>query len=267
MLTRIISAAVLIPIALVLVYFGGFLFLIGVLALSVLGAFEMNKLLEKMGYQDMKTFLLAGAVLIPLLLYFQPAWLGNFFFLFVLSGLLICLSQYPEGGFADLGVNFLSVLYVAFGFGHFVLLRNMDQGMLLVAYALVVIWLTDAAAYFVGGAIGKTPFYQQISPKKTLEGAIGGLAAGVIGAALFCVIVSRFLPLENKTLLIILSPFLSAAGQAGDLFESAIKRQAGVKDSSKLIPGHGGILDRMDSALIVVPLLYHILSLFNNISA
>ena len=91
MLTRIISAAVLIPIALVLVYFGGFLFLIGVLALSVLGAFEMNKLLEKMGYQDMKTFLLAGAVLIPLLLYFQPAWLGNFFFLFVLSGLLICL--------------------------------------------------------------------------------------------------------------------------------------------------------------------------------
>ena len=95
----------------------------------------------------------------------------------------------------------------------------------------------------------------------------GGLAAGVIGAALFCVIVSRFLPLENKTLLIILSPFLSAAGQAGDLFESAIKRQAGVKDSSKLIPGHGGILDRMDSALIVVPLLYHILSLFNNIFA
>ena len=229
MLTRIISAAVLIPIALVLVYFGGFLFLIGVLALSVLGAFEMNKLLEKMGYQDMKTFLLAGAVLIPLLLYFQPAWLGNFFFLFVLSGLLICLSQYPEGGFADLGVNFLSVLYVAFGFGHFVLLRNMDQGMLLVAYALVVIWLTDAAAYFGGGAIGKPPFYQQISPKKTLEGAIGGLAAGAIGAALFCVIVSRFLPLENKTLLIILSPFLSAAGQAGDLFESAIKRQAGVK--------------------------------------
>ena len=255
MLTRIISAAVLIPIALVLVYLGGFLYLSGVLALSVLGALEMHKLLEKMGCQDMKTFLLSGAVLIPV------------FFLFVLSGLLINLSQYPEAGFKDLGINFLSVLYVSFGFGHFVLLRNMEQGMLLVAYALVVIWLTDAAAYFVGSAIGKRPFYRQISPKKSLEGAVGGLVFGALGAVLFCVVVSRFLPLENKTLLILLSPFLSAAGQAGDLFESSVKRQAGVKDSSKLIPGHGGILDRMDSALIVIPLLYHLLSLFKNIFA
>ncbi|MEA4892821.1 MAG: phosphatidate cytidylyltransferase [Peptococcaceae bacterium] len=267
MLTRIISAAVLIPIALVLVYLGGFLYLIGVLALSVLGALEMHKLLEKMGCQDMKTFLLSGAVLIPVLFCYQPAWLPNFFFLFVLSGLLINLSQYPEAGFKDLGINFLSVLYVSFGFGHFVLLRNMEQGMLLVAYALVVIWLTDAAAYFVGSAIGKRPFYRQISPKKSLEGAVGGLVFGALGAVLFCVVVSRFLPLENKTLLILLSPFLSAAGQAGDLFESSVKRQAGVKDSSKLIPGHGGILDRMDSALIVIPLLYHLLSLFKNIFA
>lgn len=267
MLTRIISAVILIPVALALVYLGGIPYLLGVLVLSVLGAFEMHKLLEKMGYQDMQSFLLAGAILIPLLFYFQPSWLPGFFFLFVFSGLLINISQFPEAGFKDLGVNFLAVLYVAFGFGHFVLLRDMEQGILLVAYALVVIWLTDAMAYFVGSAIGRTPFYRQISPKKSLQGAVGGLVAGVVGAVLFCIIVSRFLPLENKALLIILSPFLSAAGQAGDLFESSIKRQAGVKDSSKLIPGHGGILDRMDSALLVIPLLYHILSLFNNIFA
>jgi phosphatidate cytidylyltransferase len=265
MMARILSAVVGIPVILLLVYLGQIYFLAAVMLLSLLAAIELGRMLKRMEIQDMPTFLYAGALLFPLLLYFEASWLPNFLALFVFSGVLIALSRYPDSKLGDLGVNFFSVLYIAFGFAHFVLLRQMEQGLLLVTYAFIIIWLTDIGSFFAGTYLGKRPFFTKISPNKTVEGAIGGLVVSVIGAIAFCVLVNQRLGLEHMRLLIVLSPFLSAAGQCGDFFASALKRQARVKDSSRLIPGHGGILDRFDSALWVIPLLYHLLQVRINI--
>jgi phosphatidate cytidylyltransferase len=265
MLTRVISAAVGIPVTLLFIFRGGVLYLGAVIIISLLASIELSRMLKRIGVVEMQPFLYVGAVLFPLLFSFEPSWLPSFLMLFILSGAVISLSKYPESTLSDLGANFFSILYVAFGFAHFVLLRQMDQGMLLAGYAFVVIWLTDIGAFYVGTYLGKRPFFAEISPSKTVEGALGGLVSGVAGGMVFCVVMNRLAPFNNMGFLIILSPFLSVVGQFGDLFESALKRLAKTKDSSQLIPGHGGILDRFDSALWVIPLLYHILQIRANI--
>jgi len=265
LITRVISAIIGIPVLLGLVYLGKYYFLIGVTILSVLAMLEFNRMLGRIGRQSMPVFLLAGAVLFPVLLYYQTEWLPCFTTLFFLSGGLALLSKYPEINFQDLSCNVLGIIYIALGFAHFLLLRNLENGLILVIYGFVVIWCTDSGAYFIGRAFGKKPFFQSVSPKKTWEGAIGGLFFGIIGAIIFCYVVELKTPLENKMLLLLAAPLLSCVGQMGDLFESALKRHARVKDSSRIIPGHGGILDRFDSSLWVIPLLYHLLQYFENI--
>ena len=265
MLTRVISAVVGITVILLFVYWGGVFFIGLAMLLSLLAAIELGRILKRMGIVEMKPFLYVGAVLFPLLLSFEPAWLPNFLSLFVFSGAIIFLSKLPDAKIEDLALNFLSLLYVSFGFAHFILLRQMEQGMLLAFYAFAVVWLTDIGSFYIGTYLGKRPFFDHISPNKTLEGAVGGLICGFVGGLVACVVINCMTPMDNMGFLIFLAPFLSAAGQMGDLFESSLKRQSKTKDSSQLIPGHGGILDRFDGALWIFPLLYHILQIRMNI--
>jgi len=261
MIKRLISAVIGVPLIVFLVFIGGPYFVGAVMLIALLASIELGKILQRMGINDMQSFLYTGALLFPLLLSFEPSWLPHFFVFFVFSGVMISLSRYPESDYLDLSANFMSLLYIAFGFAHFILLRQMEQGMLLVGFAFSVIWMTDIGAFFIGTYLGKRPLFKEASPNKTIEGAIGGLACGILGGILFCVTVSnsKVGPIDNMSFLIVLTPFLSIAGQLGDLFESALKRRAKVKDASQLIPGHGGILDRFDSALWIIPLLYHAL--------
>ena len=265
MLKRIISAAVGVPIIVAVVYYGGLWFVGAVMLLSLLASIELGRILKRIGLKEMRSFLYTGALLFPLLLSFDPAWLPHFLVLFVFSGVVVSLSKFPESTLTDLSVNFFSILYIPFGFAHFILLRQMDQGMLLIGYAFALVWMTDIGAYFIGTYLGKRPFFSQISPNKTLEGAIGGVITGVFGGLVFCILVNRTAPFNNMGFLIFLAPFLTIVCQFGDLFESSIKRLAKTKDSSQIIPGHGGVLDRFDSALWVIPLFYHILQIRMNI--
>ena len=123
-------------------------------------------------------------------------------------------------------------------------------GPLEVLLVLVLVWIADTAAYFVGRAWGKRRLAPAISPGKTWEGAIGGL----IGAALYAIIIAYFTERGAWLALVATALLLGMVSIVGDLFESAVKRQAGVKDSGTLLPGHGGILDRIDSATATLPL-------------
>jgi phosphatidate cytidylyltransferase len=127
-----------------------------------------------------------------------------------------------------------------------------SEGPRLLLFVLVLIWTSDSAAYFAGRALGKHPFAPHLSPKKTWEGAIVGFASCVLVALAFM----RWLSVPFVTLLGA-AAVGNIAGQVGDLLESAYKRSAGVKDSGALLPGHGGMLDRIDALILAIPVVWY----------
>lgn len=148
------------------------------------------------------------------------------------------------------------VLYVGVLGAHWLLLRNFADGQRWVIVMLAVTFATDTGAYAVGRLIGKHILWRSISPKKTWEGFFGGMALGAAAVFAVSMILGVSRPVQWLALIALALPF---AGIAGDLLESAIKRRMGVKDMSRLLPGHGGLLDRLDSLLLVGPCLYWIL--------
>jgi len=144
------------------------------------------------------------------------------------------------------------LIYVAVPLGTLVLIHRLGgrEAVLLLLFTIVV---SDSAQYYTGRMFGRRPLAPAISPKKTVEGAVGGLVIGTV----FVALAGRFVfPFVGVTWLVVLGMVLVALGIAGDLFESRLKRTAGVKDSSTLIPGHGGMLDRIDALLLAIPAFY-----------
>lgn len=157
------------------------------------------------------------------------------------------------------GISSSGLLLVAFPLSFAIRLHGMvNQGPRLLLFALAITWAADTAAYFVGRAFGKHPLAPHISPKKTWEGSIGG----IVGSLIIGYVASFFLGVPLPHLLAI--AFLgNVAGQMGDLLESACKRSAGVKDSGSLLPGHGGVLDRIDALILCIPVVWYYLVLVN----
>ncbi|SOC38035.1 phosphatidate cytidylyltransferase [Salinicoccus kekensis] len=153
--------------------------------------------------------------------------------------------------FVDMGFCVLAVAYIGIGFMYFYETR--EAGLIFILYALLIVWMTDTGAYLSGRAFGKRKLWPQISPNKTVEGFIGGILSSVLLAVIFSVF--GLIDNPNVILLIIYTMILSVAGQLGDLVESALKRHFDVKDSGSLLPGHGGVLDRFDSFIFVLPLM------------
>jgi phosphatidate cytidylyltransferase len=154
-------------------------------------------------------------------------------------------------------VLFLGAVYVGAGFHFMLATRELEHGIFWSAVTFVCVWTSDAGAYFVGKAFGRTKLWPAISPNKTIEGSLGGVALAVVAALVF----ASFRPEWLGTGRAVAIGFVAAAGgQLGDLIQSAYKRFREVKDSGNLLPGHGGILDRTDSWLIVFPLV-HLLGL------
>lgn len=172
--------------------------------------------------------------------------------LFIFALLLLVYSVVVKNNFTfdDVAFVLLSVMYVGIGFYYMIATR--DAGITFLIFALVIVWVTDSGAYFTGRKFGKRKLWPEISPNKTVEGFIGGIVLAVIGA----VIMQLITPFDvSWFMLVVVVVVCSIMGQIGDLVESAIKRHYNVKDSGNILPGHGGILDRFDSILFVLPLL------------
>lgn len=256
-ITAIVAAAIFLPI----VMYGKFPFLLFVYLLASIGLYELVKMkgLPILSFGSVYSFILLWAILLP-----QSAMnlLDNYGYtkadiLLISMILLLSYTVLSKNRFTidDAGFLVMSVLYVGFGF--YYLYETRQTGLIYIFFVLFTIWATDSGAYFVGRAMGKKKLWPEISPNKTIEGSIGGIVCAWIVALLFAVLSS----IETTFFqLFVMSTLISIFGQIGDLVESAFKRYYGVKDSGNLLPGHGGILDRLDSLIFVLPVL-HVLNL------
>jgi len=178
----------------------------------------------------------------------------------ILSGFTIFLFIFylffhtnPKEGLHDLALSILGIFYIALLCPYLALIRNSSHGSTLFFLLLVIVWSTDTGAYFIGKKWGRHKLYEKISPGKTIEGAVGGLGFALLGAILYAY---AFIDFISIPYIIIIAISVSCSGQIGDLSESMIKRSFGFKDSGKILPGHGGILDRIDALIFAAPLLY-----------
>lgn len=255
-ITAIIAAAIFLPI----VIYGEIPFIILTFLIASVGLYEFLRMrkISLFSFPGLISLVLMWVFLLPkqfdeILTYvsFTKHELAVFAVLLFLTYTVATKNRFT---FDDVAFSVLVSLYIGFGFYYFIETRNV--GLTYVFYSLFMIWATDSGAYFIGRAIGKRKLWPEISPNKTIEGALGGIVCAVIVAILFAI----FGNIETSAVkLVIVTVFLSAFGQMGDLVESAFKRHYDVKDSGKILPGHGGILDRFDSLLFVWPLLYLLL--------
>lgn len=165
--------------------------------------------------------------------------------------------------FDDVGVYTIASLYIGTGFHYMAAIRSDTNGLALLGYVFVVVWSTDIGAYMIGRKIGRHKLWPVISPNKTWEGSIGAVICALICTTIYLAIINHFNYVigSSQIQMIIMAFFLSIIGQMGDLVESAYKRFYGVKDSGKILPGHGGILDRFDSMLFVLPVVAAVLGI------
>ncbi|MDI1476623.1 phosphatidate cytidylyltransferase [Polyangium sp. y55x31] len=254
---RLLSAVVAIPVLLALLYFGppwGWaLFLALALAVGALELFGMTHPLDRAS-RILGVLLSLGVMATLWFFTTNAAALVAMLFLLPTAALFITLARLGSIETAALRAMAMGFgpLYLGGGLGSVALLRR-DGGPGFVLLALVLSWFSDTGAYFAGRFLGKHKLYEAVSPKKTIEGALGGLAAAVIGAVVGHYLYLKSLPLNHA---IVLGLVAGAAGQAGDLAESMIKRSAGVKDSGGIVPGHGGILDRVDALMVTGTFTY-----------
>lgn len=255
LITRIVSALVLIPLVAAAVWLGG-AWLAGLAAIfAVLAVIEFYQLSRRLGARPSVPLGAALAAALVLSALFPGYGIGPAAFAVALAGFMVArvLRQDLGGFLTDWAVTLVGSAYVGGLLGYYVLLRNLSQGLAWVVLALLVTWISDTAAYFVGSSIGRRPFFRRVSPRKTLEGAVGGVLIGTLAAMVIGALALRLSWLEGAGLGLL----LTLATTFGDLAESLIKRQAGVKDSGRLIPGHGGALDRVDSVLFAGVTVYY----------
>ena len=163
--------------------------------------------------------------------------------------------------FKDISYTFLGIFYVVFFIMFVAFIDGMPNGKILIWYAIFAAWGTDVFAYFVGKAIGKHKF-SKVSPKKSIEGCIGGTIGAVVLMLIYTYFVNKYLGQNYSYLYIgIIGVLLSLLGQIGDFAASSIKRYVDIKDYSNLIPGHGGMLDRIDSLIFLAPFAYALFTL------
>jgi phosphatidate cytidylyltransferase len=260
-LGRVMIALIFLPVLYWIVRHGPpLLFYILVLGGVLIGQYELYRFYFKEGVSG-KLILGMGLGLLVSLSFLLPSSSGMFMLLLsiaVMAGLIFSLFSTRElkNGLADSGMMFLGILYVSFLFSHIFWLYGLKDGALLTLYAMGITWLIDAMAYYTGSLAGRHPLAPKISPKKTVEGAVGGLAFSILGSLMAA---AWLLPGLYWLDGLLLGLLLGTVGQLGDLVESLWKRSANVKDSSRLIPSHGGFLDKVDSLIFTVPVFYYYL--------
>lgn len=256
--TRLVSGIILVVLALFLVGQGGAVLFLASAAISCIGQFELYRVTK------MQDKLLGAVGYVAAVAYYLFLWYGQgqYITLVAIGALMLFMTIYvvtfPKYGTEQVTVAFFGIFYVAVMFSYLYQVRVMTDGKYLVWLIFLSSWGCDTCAYCVGMLFGKHKLAPVLSPKKSIEGALGGVIGAALLGLLYAGLFGRYMD-EVK------NPYLACAAacaiaavisQIGDLAASAIKRNHGVKDYGHLIPGHGGVLDRFDSMLFTAPAIY-----------
>jgi len=266
--TRIIVSLIAIPLIVLASYFGSYYFFIFTLAIGLISYNEFSGMIKKnIANANLWFGLLTVCVIITNQFYHTVDFIP---LLFILILLLLMIELFRNKGSVvkNLGATFLGILYIGLFSSALIAIRELYpndndlyiRGGYLIISILATIWVCDSAAFFSGTAFGKHKLFPRISPNKSLEGALFGFVFAILTMLLAKLVVLDFLSWTN---VIVLGIIIGIIGQLGDLVESSIKRDSGVKDSSSIIPGHGGIFDRFDSLLFSAPAVWIYLKYFS----
>ncbi len=263
---RILVAIAAIPFLLFMAYWGKWLFLLFTLTIGTLSFHEFASMGKEKGYALSEILGIGFIFLFILNAYYT--FTDSFLLVFLLP-IFFALSELTKNkpnAIANIGAGLFGILYIGLFSASLIWIREFyhenilySRGGMLIIALFVTIWLCDSAAYFLGTAFGKHKLFPRVSPKKSWEGAVAGFIFSVLSMIVMREFFLQFLSITDA---VIIGVLIGIVGQVGDLIESLIKRDAGVKDSSTLIPGHGGIFDRFDSLLFTAPFIYLYLRYF-----
>lgn len=236
------------------------------IAVALLAAMASVELSNATGIFDNKKLLIttvAGTVFLVASRFFGNTLFAPAMYIYIVAVFAVYMLNMETIKLKDISVTFFLTVYVAFMFGHLIQVRNMYNGHLLVWLIFIGAFITDTAALFGGKFFGKHKLCPKLSPKKTIEGSISGVIGCVAATLIYCLICRigfGVFPHYGQAILIAFGA--SIVSQIGDLAASCIKRQFGIKDYGKIMPGHGGVMDRFDSILFVAPFVYYMLLIF-----
>jgi phosphatidate cytidylyltransferase len=263
MIARTLTTLVSVPIILACVYYGGIPFLALILGLALIAVNEFYNLMMKKGF--FPAYYVGNIITIFFVVFAYYAlkrnWEPAHSAILTLAAAAAMISgiflKREKDTIVDIAVTILGMIYVGWFMSYLFFIRSLTEHGGYLFFLLFTVWAMDITAYLAGKVFGRTPLLPSISPKKTWEGAIAGFIVCLLAAAIFSQ--TAQLALEHA---LILGVLIGIFGQLSDLIESLIKREAGAKDSSDILPGHGGVLDRIDSLILTAPLMYYYVILF-----
>lgn len=267
---RTISAVVLVIVALAAILPGGIILALTLYVVSIIGFLELTKAcgVRTQKINSLEWIGILCVTLYYLVLYFvQDTSYSMQLVIFMLIALMFAyvfgFSKYHANQVMD---TYFSLIYAPVMLSFVFLTRQLENGIYLVWMIFISSWISDTCAYLVGVMIGKHKLAPVLSPKKSIEGAVGGVVGAAAVGAVFGAYLDSVLYLENFTVILaIVGGVGSVISQVGDLAASAIKRNHDIKDYGKLIPGHGGIMDRFDSVIFTAPITYFLIIMLGNI--
>lgn len=266
LIKRLLVTIVLLPIGLAMIVWGGAPYALTIAGIIALAAWEYVRLFNAGRYQPAGGLVILGAILLVLdrqLAGFEHApWLISGLILLSITYHLIAFERGRDQAAADFGITLAGIFYLGWIGAYFISLRNLPEGKWWVLLVLPAVWLADTGAYFVGRKYGSHKLSPRLSPKKSWEGFLAGILTGTLGGYLLGAVWAfgagpgtAISPIWGGVLGLVLALLTTL----GDLGESMIKRQVGVKDSGNILPGHGGVFDRIDSWLWGVVIGYYLI--------
>lgn len=268
-MTRLVSSIVLVILTLLTILQGGYVLALVLLFLAIVGYRELMHScglgengringLEAVGY--------AGITAYYLLMVFTSdrIWLFIALLMILISFMFLYVLTYPRYRAEQVMCSFFHVIYAPVMLSCIYLVRSLPYGVYSVWMIFISSWICDTCAYAVGMLIGRHKMVPRLSPKKSIEGALGGVAGSAAVGALYGYFIAESMIADQKVtwVFVIISTFGAVISQVGDLTASAIKRNHGIKDYGKLIPGHGGVMDRFDSVIFTAPMIYLLVLVF-----